>query len=810
MENLLKDVRYAIRSLAKNPGFVCIAVITLALGIGASTAIFTVVNATLLRGLPYYEPERLVHLWETTPQRSFPQREASYPDYLDWKQSDAFSGMAAYSGGGSFVLERSEGNEIVTGGRVTANFFEVLGVRAELGRVFQSGDDKPEAAQVVVLTHSGWQRFFGGDPRVLGKTLALSGRSYSVIGVLPPSFQFAPRGEAEFWVPLVPNPEQSSRRFMHWVNVIARLKPGVTDQQAAAAMLPIAQRIANDYAESHAQTAIILTPLHEQFVGKLKPLLYTLIGAVGFVLLIACANIANLLLVRGAMRQKELAIRAALGARRLRLLRQLLIESLLLSLLGGTVGVLLANWGVYALIAAIPTELLNRMPYLANLTIDNRILLFAFLLSLSTGLVFGLAPAGLAAGHDLRSVLNEGGRSTSAVARTRLRNVLVISEVALAMVLLIGAGLMMRSLTRLLEVSPGFDPHNLLTFNFRLAAARYNEASRITAFNQQLLPRLETIPGVLGVGTIDILPLRGGNTTRFYIAGQPKPAPGHDAEANFRETSPNYFRLMNVPLLAGRHFTDNDTLKSPDVIIVNETLARKAFPNQSPIGQRLIFTGSQKGVEIIGVVGDEKINGLDAALTPVVYFSYLQDADPSIENMVLVRTSGDPTSLVNAIRSECRGLEPGVTISSVTTMKQYMANTPATFMRRYPALLIGVFAVLALVLAAVGIYGVISYTVSQQTHEIGVRMALGAMPSDVLRLVLARGVTLAVIGIGIGVGLAVALTRLMQSLLFAISATDWLTFTSVSALLFVVALLACLFPARRATKVDPLIALRAE
>jgi len=487
-----------------------------------------------------------------------------------------------------------------------------------------------------------------------------------------------------------------------------------------------------------------------------------------------------------------------------------LVESLLLALLSGAIGLLLARWGVDALIAAIPAEQLNRMPFLVGLSIDKRILLFASVLSLLTGVVFGLAPAWLAVGHDLRSVLNEGGRSSGSVLRTRLRSVLVVSELALAMILLIGAGLMIKSLTRLLQVNPGFDPHNLLTFNLRLPAARYDDEKKIAEFHQQLLPRLEALPGVMGAGTIDILPLRGGNTTRFYLASQPKPAPGHDIEANLRDISANYFNLMKVPLIAGRHFTSHDDLKAPAVIIVNETLARSVFRQQDPVGQRLIFTGDQEPVEIVGVVGDEKVNGLDATLTPVVYFPYFQDSSHSLENMVVVRTSGDPSSFINSMRNECRALEPAITISSVRTMKQLIANTPATFMRRYPALLIGLFAVLALVLAAIGVYGVISYSVSQQTREIGVRMALGAQQRDVLRLVLSRGITLALLGIGIGLLGSLAVTRLIQGLLFDVRATDSATFATVSGLLFMVALLACVIPARRATKVDPLVALRCE
>jgi putative ABC transport system permease protein len=810
IRDLWQDLRYGLRVLAKKPAFTIIAVITLSLGIGANTAIFTVVNAALLRGLPYHEPERLVHLWETNPHENSHQREASYPDYLDWQANQVFAGMAGYGGGGGFVLEGREANELVVAGRVTANFFAVLGVQPVLGRTFQEGEDQPGAARVVVLSYGGWQRLFGGDQQVLGQTLMLSGNPYTVVGVLPPSFQFAPRGTAEIWTPLVPNEMQRTRRFQHWVNVVARLKPGISVEQAQTGIQLIAQRIASEYPDSHANTTIVLVPLQEQFVGRLKPLLLTLLGAVGFVMLIACANVANLCLVRAAVRQKELAIRAALGAGRLRLLRQMLVESVLLSLLGGAAGLLLARWGVDALIAAIPAEQLNFMPYLRGLSLDSRILFFTFALSVLTGVVFGLAPAWQAAKLDLQGVLKEGGRTAGGITRGRLRNLLVVSELALAVVLLVGAGLMMKSLTRLLKVDPGFNPHNLLTFGISLPA-RYDNDQKIAAFHQELLTRLEAMPGIAGAGTVGVLPLIGGNTTRFYPAGKPKPAPGQEIEANLRDVSTGYFRVVGVPLTVGRYFTERDDAKAPGVIIVNQTLAHLVFPQQNAVGQRLIFPGYEtQPFEIVGVVGDERVNGLDARITPVVYYPYLQDSPLGPASTLVVRTKGDPVSFSNAIRSECRALEPGITIFEVRTMEQIIANTPATFMRRYPALLIGLFAVLALLLASVGIYGVISYTVSQQTHEIGVRIALGAQRRDVLRLVLSHGMLLALIGVGGGLVAALALTRLLQGLLFGVTATDPATFAGVAVLLLTVALLACYLPARRATKVDPLVALRYE
>jgi putative ABC transport system permease protein len=811
MQTILQDLRYGARLLLKHPGFTLIAVVTLALGIGANTAIFTVVNAALLRGLPYRDPGHLVHLWENTPQQQFPQREASYPDFLDWRQNQVFSGMAAYSGGGSFTLIGNDGPEQIRGGRVTANFFTVLGVDPFLGQGFRGDADQPGAERVVMLNYSFWQRRFGGEPKVIGQPLNLNGNSYTIIGVLPPGFQFAPRGAAELWVPLQPNEAQRERRYMHWVNVIARLKPAINQEQALSEMRTIARRIAQEHPESHAGTGIVLVPLNEQIVGQIRPLLIILLVAVGFVLLIACANVANLLLARAGTRHKEIAIRAALGAGRWRLIRQLLVESTLLALIGGSMGLLLAQWGVDALIAMIPDNMLSFMPYLRGLELDGRTLAFTGGLALMTSFVFGMAPAIQASKLDLQAVLKEGGKTSAGVTRHRLRDLLVAGEIALALVLLVGAGLMMKSLFHLLQVDPGFNPKNLLTFSISLPAAKYDQNEKISTFHRQLTARLEALAGVRGAGAVEVIPLIGGNTTRFYIAGQPRPAPGSETEANLRGVSANYFSVMEVPLIAGRHFNDRDKMDAPGVIIVNQTLAKAAFPGQDAVGRQLIFSGDDSTpTQIVGVVGDEKVNGLAAKTTPVVYYSFLQDSSPGLMKNMVVRTNGDPAHLMAAIRNECRTLEPGLTVAQMITMDQIITNSPATFMRRYPALLIGVFAAVALLLAAVGIYGVISFAVSQQTHEIGIRMALGARKLDVLKLVMWRGMLLTMMGIGAGLAAAVALTRLMSSLLFGVSATDPVTFAGVAVLLAVIAILACYIPARRATKVDPMVALRYE
>jgi putative ABC transport system permease protein len=806
---LFQDVRYGFRMLWKNPGFTFVVVLTLALGIGANTAIFTVVDAALLRSLPYREPDRLVHLWETKSQQQFQEREASYPDYLDWKANNhVFESVAGYTQR-SFTLTGRETPDRLAGAAVTDGFFQLLGVEPFIGRSFRPGEDQPNGARLVIISYSMWQRRFGGDSKIVGQTLTLNGNSYQVIGVLPARFQFAPAGGAEVWVPLNPSENQTTRRFMHWLNIVARLKPNMTLQEAQADMSVVARSIAAEHAESHTGTSIRVVSLHEQIVGNVKPILLVLLSAVCFVLLIACANVANLLLARSAGRQKEIAIRTALGASRWRLVRQLLTESILLALLGGTLGLLLALWGVEFLVAAVPDYAIGSMPYLQGLSIDSRVLLFTVGISLLTGIVFGLVPALQASKLNLQETLKEGGRSSNSSTRQRLRSLLVVSEVALALLLLVGAGLMMKSLLRLLEVNPGFNPDHLLTMRLALPATKYQENGQLISFHQQLLTRVESLPGVKGVGTVSILPLLGGNTARFVAEGQPRPRPGDETEANIRDVSSDYFRVMEVPLIKGRAFTDQDKENTPNVIIINQTLANKLFPGQDAVGQRLRYTAMElEPFEIVGVVGDEKVTGLDSATTPVVYGPFMQDPGPFIN--LVVRTTSDPNSMASAVRNEIQTLDPDLPVFDVKTMEQLIDNSPSTLLRRYPAFLIGVFAGVALLLAIVGIYGIISYSVSQRVHEIGVRMALGAQKYDIFKLIVGQGMTLTLIGVGCGLLAAFVLTRFISSMLFSVSATDPLTYIVVSLLLIMVALLACYIPARRATKVDPMVALRYE
>lgn len=807
MNTIWQDLRYGLRVLINKPGFTIVAIFTLALGIGANTTIFTVVDAALLRGLPYRAPERLYHLFERTPQAEFPQREFSYPDYQDYQLSQAFSSLAAYTGGGGIITGRGE-PERVFAPSASANFFTTLGVEPVLGRTFEPGEDKPGTPRTTVLTYGYWQRAFGGDPGVIGTSLTINGNIHTVIGVLPASFQFAFRS-ADLWLPYQPTEQQLSFRFMHGTNLIGRLNQETTVAQAQSEISTIAARIEGEHNQSHAGTGVIMVPLQDQVVGQVRPILLVLLGAVGFVLLIACANLASLLLTRSIARQKEIAIRAALGAQSTRLIRQLLTESVMLSVAGGAAGLLVAALGLDALKAALPDAQLNALPFLKSLQIDPRILTFAFALSLLTGIVFGLAPAVQSARVDLIGALKEGGRTSSLGARQRLRGALVVTEIALAVVLLVGAGLMMKSLLRLLRVDVGFNPQNVLTMTVALPSGKYNEPNRRINFHEQLRQRINSLPGVAGASAVNILPLIGGNTTRFIVDGDPVPPPGQEIEANFRVTGSDYFQTLGIPLINGRFFDERDKPDSTGVVLISKTVADRVFAGRDPVGQRLRYTGiSGEPDLVVGVVGDVKVTGLDDAIRPVLYYPYQQSSSMTMN--LVVRTTTDPASLVNAIRNECRELEPDIALFNTSNMEEMMNSAPAAFIRRFPASLIGIFAIVALILATVGIYGVVSYSVSQQTHDIGVRMALGARGTDIIKMVMKQGLTLSVLGLASGILGALALTRVLGSLLFEVQPGDPLILVSVSVVLILIALTASYIPARRATKVDPLIALRYE
>jgi putative ABC transport system permease protein len=810
MERLLQDLRFGLRALWKNPAFAVVVVLTLALGIGMNTAIFTVVNAALLRPLPYRDPDRLVHLWESRQQRAdFSQMEASYPNFLDWvARSTAFEQLAGY-GFRAFSAAGTEGPEQIIGAQVSAGFFDVLGVPAALGRTFRPGEDTPGSERVVLLTQELWRRRFGGDPSALGKTLNLNGVPFTVVGVLPASFHFAQLAGAQLWVPLGDlSPSQSSRRNLHWVRVIGRLKPGLTLSQASADMNTLAQALEAQYPEANAGARVGIFTLHEQILGSIQPILLLLLGAVGLVLLIACANVANLLLARSAVRQKEIAIRLAMGASRWRLVQQMLTESTLLAVLGGALGVLWGQWGLDLLLSAIPEPQLAAMPYLKDIGLDGGVLAFTFAVSLATGAICGLVSSVQSSHPDLQGSLRQDARSAGA-RRRGLRDALVVAEVAVAIVLLVGAGLLLRSMFRVLDVDPGFKPAGLITMTVTLPSGRYTEDAQAVGIHDRMLEQVLALPGVEGVATDSKLPLTGwGNTARFRVDGRPIPAQGMEDEANIRTVSPDYFHVMGIPLVKGRAFGPQDRLDSPAVVIINRTLAEQVFPGEDAVGQRLVLTYAPNlpAMEVVAVAGDVKLASLDAKTLPALS---LPGGQNSVRRTsLIVRVSTDPHALASGIRRELRILDSELLIASVMTMEERAAASPALFMRRYPAMLVGLFAAVALALAMVGVYGVISYSVSQRTHEIGVRMAIGAQRGDIVGMVIRQGMGTALVGVALGLVGSAALSQLIQSLLFGVSPIDVATFAGVSLLLAGVALLACYVPARRATRIDPLIALK--
>jgi predicted permease len=806
---LLQDIRFGLRMLAKNPGFTAVAVLTLALGIGANTAIFSVVNAVLLNPLPYKDADRLVVVWKQNPSRGWYHNIISAADFLDLqKQNRVFAGMAAIKEE-DINLTGEDVAEAVRGEQVTANFFDLLGVRAARGRTFVPDEGSPGGPPVVVLSDGLWKRRYGGDPAILGKQIAANGRKFTVVGVMPPGFYFAPWDEkAQFWRAGIDLSDPGHTN--HWLRCVARLKSSITLQQAQAEMDTIMRRLEREFPDNTGW-GVGLVNLHEQIVGNTRPALLVLLGAVGFVLLIACTNLANLQLARAAEREKEIAIRTALGANRRRLIRQLLTESVLLSMAGGGLGLLMAAWGTNLWVALAPQE----TPGLVQPRFDLLVLGFSLVLSLVTGMAFGLVPALGTSKPDLNQSLKESTRhATDDRGRHRLRALLVGSEFALALILMAGAGLMIRSLALLAGVRLGFDPRNVLTLRIPLRSARYQGQRTRVDFFQRLLQQVETLPGVIAAGTIDGggLPPHGGNGMMFLIEGRPAPPPNEVPEAEHRVVSPGYFRAMGIRLASGRFFSDADTRDSQPVAIINETLARDYWPGRDPLGSRIQFPSSgntpAKWVSIVGVIENVKNQTAELPTVPEVYVPYTQL--PTIFNpeTLVVRSATDPGQLVAAIRREVGQIDKEQPIFDVLTMEENVAHYSAG--RRFPMILLSVFAGLALALAAVGIYGVLAFSVARRRHEIGIRMALGAAQDDILRLVVAQGFRFAVVGIIVGVAGALAVTRVLASLLFGVTPTDPLTFGAVTVLLGSVALLACYLPARRAAKVDPMVALRYE
>src|SRR5436853_2128528 len=805
MQTLWQDLRYGARMLFRNPGFTIVAVLALTLGIGATTAIFSVVNSVLLKPLPYTESERLVFLSEWSPQ--IEGMSIAYPNFIDWReQNDVFENIGVYRRQ-SYNLTGSGEPERLVGGMVSADLFTALRVNAMRGRVFTNDEDKPGATPVAVLSYGLWQRRFGGDPNILDQQLTLSGRSFTVIGIMPPDYLFPSR--AELWTPVgqsAKDPGWENRGNHPGLYGMARLKPGVTVEQARAGMESVAINLEKQYPGPNTGNRVTVTPALENVVRDVKPALFILLGVVGFVLFIACANVANLLLARATTRQKEMAIRTALGASRWRIVRQLLTESILLSFLGGGLGLLLASWGVKLIVAVSP----NSIPRSREIVVDNRVLVFTIAVAVLTGIIFGLVPALQSSKPDLNETLKDAGRGSTG-RRHFLRNALVVAEVALTMVPLMSAGLMIRSFYRLQQVDPGFNGDQLLTFNISLPQKKYPENAQQINFFEQVADKLRVLPGVETVGLSSGLPLgNNGWQTSFVIDGQPPPEPGKTPLTEAAVASPDYFHAMGITILKGRNFTEADTKDTPRVTLIDEEFARRYFPGEEAIGKHIRPGGNDPSnplVEIIGVVRRVKMEGLNQESDRVQsYYPFRQL--PFGGMTVTIKTRSDPMNLASALRDQLLAVDDEQPIYSPNSMQQLRADSIAP--GRLNLMLFTCFAVVALTLACVGIYGVMSYAVTQRTHEIGIRMALGAQTRNVLGMVIRQGMLLTMTGLGLGIGGALLVTRLMASLLFGVSATDPLTFIAIPLLLAGVALGACSVPARRATKVDPMIALRYE
>jgi predicted permease len=811
MEPILQDFRYELRALIKSRRFTSIALITLVLGIAANLAIFTFVDATLIQPLPYRDASRLVEIYDTRQAEIFTQFEPSYPDFLDWRaQQQAFDQLAAYAQ--NQVLFRGAGApDLLPSAVVTDNFFQTLGVQPIAGRDFRAGEDLAASPRMAMLSYGWWQRHFGGKD-VVGQVLNIDNEPNTIIGVLPADFHFAPVSDPDVWLTLHLHASGGllERRNLHWLNVVGRLKPGVARETAASEMNVIAERLEKQYPQSNDKLRTTVVPLNEVIVGQIRPILLVLLGAVALLLLIACANVANLLLARGMARRGEMAIRTALGASRARIMGLMLTEGLIISFTGTALGLLVAHWTVKGFVAMIPASRLAAMPYLKHMGMDARVVGFAFLLAVTTGVVFAMAPALQAAGATVQDALKDGSRGSHSGSWRRFASALVIGEVTLAMVLLAGSGLMVKSLYRLLDVNPGFDQHNLLGLGVGLSQARFpQDAEQFQAY-QNLVERIRAVPGVKSVGSSSVLPVsNGGNTSNLRVVGLASETP-QGREANSRSVSRTYFQTLGAELLQGSWFTEADNSTGPQRVIINKTLANLFMPGLDPLKQQIWFTYSptEKPRQVIGVVRDVKEGPLDMPARPAIYTP--QEAQARLFYNLVIRTERRPDARVTEIQNAIRQIDPDAVTFNVQTMEDRIQRSPAAFLHRYPAALAGVFAFLALLLGTTGLYGLVAYSVSQRTQEIGIRMALGAQRKNVLRMVLAQGVRLIVPGVVMGIIAAILAANLMRSMLFGVHSWDPAILVLVTALLAIVTLAASYIPARSATKVDPMRALRHE
>ena len=806
MNILIQDARYALRMLWKRRGFTLAAVLCLALGIGATTVVYSTVDAMLIRPLPFVNSERVMALEDENAKQGIDGTDVTFANFLDWReQAKSFDGIAIYKDhdfaltGSGGEPERIQGRELIS-----ANLFDLIGVRPLIGRGFMPNEDAPGAERVALISHSLWQRRFAGKTETVGQTIQLNGYEHIVIGVMPEGFKF-PESQ-EIWTPAgFKRDDAIAGRGNHTFSCIARLKAGVTIEEANAEMNAIANRLASTYPETNSNWTTTVKPFREARTKEFSLVLYTMSGAVGFVLLIACANVANLLLARGSERTKATAIRTALGASRWRIMRQLLIESVLIALMGGALGVLFAMWGLDLVTAAIPIEI----PYWMKYSIDSRVLVFTVLVSLATGTLFGLAPALQASKTDVNETLKEGGRGASGgLRRNKARNMLVITEIALSLVLLIGAALMMRSFVNATKADPGFTTQNVLTMSFNLPATRYADNEQKFVFYRDLLARIENLPGVRSASAASIIPLADSTSGVSFVQEGTQTLPGEEPLAQYRVVTFDYFQTLKIPLLNGRAFTQQDTeVSAPRIAVINERLAKRYYPKNDAIGKRFKFVGDNDLVQIVGVVSDTKTRRMDAIPEMQIYVPFARESAYRAMTVV-VRTESDAGRIAPAVRAQVKEMDAELPISDVRTMDEVV--THSLWLSRLFGGMFTVFAVVALVLASVGVYGVIAYSVSTRTHEFGIRMALGAQSKDVLQLVVKQGLILVAIGVTCGMGGAFLLTRVLAGSLYGVTATDPLTFVSIPLLLICVALVASLIPARRATKVDPMVALRHE